>query len=145
MMNKKGFVFVETIVVCAVLSISLVTVYAAFAMLVKNQKTRSNYDQAVYNYRSYYLVKYLNVITCDQEVSIDDDEIKNSLDITKAICVSADKLNDYKDDIDFGDYVKTIADHLDSSSKYLIVQFNNEQNENKPFYSHIIIGENNEA
>ena len=99
MMNKKGFVFVETIVVCAVLSISLVTVYAAFAMLVKNQKTRSNYDQAVYNYRSYYLVKYLNVITCDQEVSIDDDEIKNSLDITKAICVSADKLNDYKDDI----------------------------------------------
>ena len=62
MMNKKGFVFVETIVVCAVLSISLVTVYAAFAMLVKNQKTRSNYDQAVYNYRSYYLVKYLNVI-----------------------------------------------------------------------------------
>lgn len=144
MMNKKGFVFVETIVVCAVLSISLVTVYAAFAMLVKNQKTSSNYDQAVYNYRSYYLVKSLNVITCDQVVSIDD-EIKNSLDITKAICVSADKLSNYKNDIDFGDYIKTIADSLDESSKYLIVQFNNDQNENKPFYSHIIIGENNEA
>ena len=144
MMNKKGFVFVETIVVCVVLSISLVTVYAAFAMLVKNQKTRSNYDQAVYNYRSYYLVKSLNVITCDQVVSIDD-EIKNNLDITKAICVSADKLSNYKNDIDFGDYVKTIAVPLDESSKYLIVQFNNDQNENKPFYSHIIIGENNEA
>lgn len=57
MKEKNGFVFVETIVVCAILSVSLVVIYAAFILLVNDQKKRNRYDQAIYNYRLYAVAK----------------------------------------------------------------------------------------
>ena len=66
MKNKKGFVFVETIVVCSVLAISLVTIYASFVLLINNYKKRDKFNQAIYNYRLYNVAKALSDVSIGQ-------------------------------------------------------------------------------
>ena len=56
---KKGFVFVETMVVIAFLGTVLLTVYSAFSSVIDNAKTRLYYDDPVYLYRTYYILSLL--------------------------------------------------------------------------------------
>lgn len=50
-MNKKGFVFIETIVVIAILSSLLIIIYGSFNIILNNEKKRLTYDQTSYLYR----------------------------------------------------------------------------------------------
>lgn len=63
--NKKGFVFVETIVVVAVLTISLLMVYATYSSMIMKEKTRIKYNDSVYMYRTYYLTKFFKNFRLD--------------------------------------------------------------------------------
>ena len=56
---KKGFIFVETMVVIAFLGTVLLNVYSSFTTVLDNAKTRLYYDDPVYLYRSYYLLAFL--------------------------------------------------------------------------------------
>lgn len=65
MKNKKGFVFVETIVVVAVLTISLLMVYSTYSAMIQKEKTRIRYNDSVYLYRTYYLSKFFKNFRLD--------------------------------------------------------------------------------
>ncbi len=60
MRNKKGFVFVETIIVIAVLITSLLYLYSTYIALSNNEKARLLYDDVSYLYRTYYVKKYFS-------------------------------------------------------------------------------------
>ncbi len=98
MRNKKGFVFVETIVVCSILAVSLVTIYAAFVLLVNDQKKRNKYDQAIYNYRLYNIAKELNDSlggNCNNSYNNIKDQSKLFSDLESLYFVKADSLDSW--------------------------------------------------
>ena len=68
MKNNKGFVFVETIVLIAVLVIGLVMVYVSLSSVLSNEKRRSTYDDVAYIYRTYYLEDYLTSLNIEDFV-----------------------------------------------------------------------------
>lgn len=58
-MKKNGFVFVETIVVIAVLATALLVIYGTFTTILTNEKERIYYDDPIYLYRTYYILDFL--------------------------------------------------------------------------------------
>ncbi len=56
--SKKGFVFVETLIVVAVLTASLLMVYSTYSNTIYKEKVRMKYNDSVYLYRTYYLGKF---------------------------------------------------------------------------------------
>lgn len=65
MRNKKGFVFVETLVVVAVLTASLLMLYSTYSAIVRKEKTRITYNDSAYLYRTYYLEKFFRNFRMD--------------------------------------------------------------------------------
>ncbi len=68
MEKKRGFVFVETIIVTAILLASLMLVYSLFVSNKNEETKRLRYDDTAKLYETYYLKQYfesfdLNVIT----------------------------------------------------------------------------------
>lgn len=59
MKKSKGFVFVETIVVIAVLTVALLTIYVSLSSVISNEKRRATYDDAGFIYRTYYIERFL--------------------------------------------------------------------------------------
>src|SRR5574344_2630174 len=57
--KSKGFVFVETIVVIAVLTVALLTIYVSLSSVISNEKRRATYDDAGFIYRTYYIERFL--------------------------------------------------------------------------------------
>ena len=82
-MNKKGFVFMETIITIVILSSSLLLIYSSFKNLIVKQKSRIYYDDVVYTYRTWQecfknkecndinpeLRKYISTISIDFDCS----------------------------------------------------------------------------
>lgn len=58
-MNKKGFMFVETIMVMTILTTTLVTIYITFSRVLLNEKRRAMFDDTSYLYRTYLIENYL--------------------------------------------------------------------------------------
>lgn len=65
MKKKKGFVFVETLVVVAVLTTSLLMLYSTYSAVIQKEKTRIKYNDSVYLYRTYYLEKFFQNFRLD--------------------------------------------------------------------------------
>ena len=59
-MNKKGFVFVETIIVTAILLASLMLVYSLFVSNKNDENKRLRYDNTEKLYETYYLKQYFD-------------------------------------------------------------------------------------
>lgn len=59
MKKKKGFVFIETIVVVSVLLAGLMYLYSAFVSFSNNEKRRVLYDDVSYLYKTYYIKNFL--------------------------------------------------------------------------------------
>lgn len=57
--NKKGFVFIETIITVVVLSASLIIIYSAYSSAISDEKTRLYYDDPAYIHRSYFVREFL--------------------------------------------------------------------------------------
>ena len=65
MKNKKGFVFIETIVVVAVLTVSLLMIYSTYSATLRKEKNRMSYNDSVYLYRTYNLEKFFRNFRLD--------------------------------------------------------------------------------
>ena len=59
MKNRKGFMFVETIMVMTILTTSLLTIYITFSRVLLNEKRRAMFDDTSYLYRTYLIEDYL--------------------------------------------------------------------------------------
>ena len=64
-MNRKGFVFVETIIVIAIMLSSLMLIYSLYASSVSNENIRLRYDDTAKLYETFYLKKYLESFELD--------------------------------------------------------------------------------
>ena len=60
MKQKKGFVFVETIIVTAILLASLMLVYSLFVSSNNEENKRLRYDDPAKIYETYYIKQYLD-------------------------------------------------------------------------------------
>lgn len=56
---KKGFVFIETIIVITVLLACLFLIYNSFNTILNNEKRRASYNDVNYIYRTYYLEDFI--------------------------------------------------------------------------------------
>ena len=65
MKNKKGFVFIETLVVVAVLTVSLLMTYSTYNSAVIKEKSRIRYNDSAYMYRTYYLSQFFRNFRLD--------------------------------------------------------------------------------
>ncbi len=65
MEKKKGFVFIETLIVVAVLTASLLMLYSTYSALIRKEKTRIHYNDSAYLYRTYYLEKFFKNFRLD--------------------------------------------------------------------------------
>lgn len=65
MKNKKGFIFIETLIVVSVLTASLLMIYSTYSALIRNEKARMKYDDSVYLYRTYYLERFFRNFRLD--------------------------------------------------------------------------------
>jgi len=70
MSNKKGFVLIETIITITVLAASLLYIYASFNNVLIKEKTRINYDDPAYIYRTYYLKEFFKNYELDYVLSL---------------------------------------------------------------------------
>ena len=59
MKNKKGFVFIETIIMIVVLAASLLILYNSYSSSVSDEKRRLTHDDTSYLYRNYYLLEHI--------------------------------------------------------------------------------------
>ena len=57
--NKKGFMFIETIVTLTILMTVLLMLYTTFTNLLNKEKTITTYDKKGYIYSLYYAKEYL--------------------------------------------------------------------------------------
>ena len=145
-MNKKGFVFMETIITIVILSSSLLLIYSSFKNLLVKQKSRIYYDDVVYTYRTYYIEKVLNNYNIYEDLenidylkfdlnNYNDDFIKNLLydfEVNDIIFLKKDKLNNLKEcfknkecnDInpELRKYISTISFDFDCSN-ILIIEY----------------------
>lgn len=58
-MNKKGFMFIETIVMCAILMVALLLIYNGYTASIARQKEKLNYNTTAGELKLYHLKKYL--------------------------------------------------------------------------------------
>lgn len=83
-MDKRGFVFVETIVAIVVLASSLLLLYSSFHKILQSEKSRIYYDDIVYISRTWYIKDRLSNLSDND--SSDEDNLKNIIvnDIMKS-------------------------------------------------------------
>lgn len=65
-MNKKGFVFIETIIVIAVLLASLMLIYTLYVNSISSETIRLRYDDPAKIYETFYIKKYLESFNLDE-------------------------------------------------------------------------------
>ncbi len=64
-MNKKGFIFVETIIVITIVLSSLLIVYSLYSSSLNQENKRLRYDDISKVYETYYIKKYLETFELD--------------------------------------------------------------------------------
>lgn len=96
MKKKKGFVFVETLIVVAVLTASLLMLYSTYSALIRKEKTRIQYNDSAYLYRTYYLAKFFRNFRLDMlKMSLNKDDTTKPLSLLTGFdCTSSIFLND---------------------------------------------------
>lgn len=145
-MKKNGFVFVETIVVCAILATSLVAIYSSFILVINSHKQRARYDQSAYNYRAYYAVKTMvNPRECIEGNGIPTEmnTLKDLYQIRSVNVINSANFADYAEDDNnyFKAYKKTIDESDYPNSCLYIFEFESpefiedETNESKNYFS----------
>lgn len=86
MKNKKGFVFVETLIVVAVLTASLLILYSTYSSIIVKEKNRIKYNDPTYLYRTFYLKKFFNSFSLNYLTNNSDVLNKEKNYITAVSC-----------------------------------------------------------
>lgn len=82
MRNKNGFVFMETIVVISVLSITLILLFSSYSYILRKSRTKKMYDTTEVIYKTYYFKEFINTLNGNRGV---DNYIKTTNNICKDI------------------------------------------------------------
>ena len=85
-MNKKGFVFVETIIVIGVLMTVLLMLFSSFISILSQEKRATTFDDVTYLYRTFYIEDFLVSLNLDKYINVHL-ETPNSLNIKPLITV----------------------------------------------------------
>ena len=75
-MNNKGFIFIETIIVTAVVLASLMLVYSLYISSVASENRRLRYDDTAKLYETFYVRKYLESFNLSDLTVRDDVDYK---------------------------------------------------------------------
>lgn len=59
MINKKGFVMIETIIVITILSVGLISLYSSYSVILSRAKVKNTYDNVEYIYKAYFVGNYI--------------------------------------------------------------------------------------
>lgn len=118
MKKKKGFVFIETLVVIVVLLTSLLYLYSSFISLSNNEQKRLLYDDVAYLYRTYYVKKYFSSQRIDRIISrlSKEDRTDNANFILSFGCGSAEVFDNYRKE---GAFCENLTSRLHISNIYL--------------------------
>ena len=68
-MKKNGFVFVETIVVTTVLTVTLILIYITFSNVLNNEKRRVTFNDTGYMFKTYFLEDFIVSLELDDYVN----------------------------------------------------------------------------
>lgn len=60
MRKKNGFVFMETIVVVSILSLTLVILFASYSYILRKSRERNTFDTTEMIYKTYYIKKIID-------------------------------------------------------------------------------------
>ena len=163
-MNKKGFVFIETVVVLIVLLFGILSLYGTYIILSTNLDRRKHYDNVSDLYKVAILKKEINdelLSDFDDYVEINKDntsadfcarnmssedclDLMNELNVERIIInlIPINNLVEYNEGFEnsFIEYLKTLrTQEINGETmykKYIIVQFNYGINgENNYYYA----------
>lgn len=99
---KKGFVFIETIIVVCILTVGLLSIYSNYSKIIADTKELNTFDTTEYNYKTYFLKqKYPSITenTCITTISPFSDTGKVKICNLKDVFY---KLNYLEDETDNG-------------------------------------------
>lgn len=118
MKKKKGFVFIETIVVIAILLTSLLLLYSSYISLSNNEKRRLMYDDVSYLYRTYFVKKYFTSQRLDRILSTlkRDNVSTNANFLTSFGCSNLDAFENYAKE---GSFCEMLSQELHIAHIYL--------------------------
>ena len=83
MKDKKGFVFVETIITIVFLAAALLILYSSYRNAITEEKEKIYYDDISYLYRNYYLADFLINKTEIHNVKEEDFKNKYTIDLSE--------------------------------------------------------------
>ncbi len=68
-MNKKGFVFVETIIVIALIMTVLLMLYGSFISILNQERRSTTFDDVSYIYRTFYIEDFLVSLNLEKYIT----------------------------------------------------------------------------
>lgn len=104
MKKNKGFVFLETIIVISVLSLTLMLIFASFSFILRKSKERNYYDTTDIIYKTGYIK---NIMESYKPINVDNEEngvlyyMKNNID---KYCKQMGEFDSYVCDLKNEDY-----------------------------------------
>lgn len=163
-MNKKGFMFIETIMVAVILLVGLMVVYVSYNRLLIRERKKLYSDDIAYVYEAMMVRNEIDriverskitgnmVLGSGSAIFQDNQDIKKVyssfnvgqvLIIDKATITNSTKLDNFLAKYnslndEFVEYVKTISPHLDGSVNYnyvMAVQFDESESGKSAFYA----------
>lgn len=86
-MNKKGFIFIETVVTVVVLSTSLLLLYSSYSNTIYKEKDKIYYDDLAYIYRTNYIKKFLIENSNIENIKKNDKNASSFFDTTYIVTI----------------------------------------------------------
>lgn len=118
MKNQKGFVFIETIIVVAILITSLLYLYSTYISLSNSEKSRLLYDDVSYLYRTFYVKKYFSSQRLDRVIgNLSDDDASDNVNFLISFgCGNDDLFDDVSKE---GGFCELMSQELHISNLYV--------------------------
>ena len=108
MKNKKGFVFIETIITIVFLAAALLVLYSSYRNAIVEERKRIYYDDISYLYRNYYIADFLINKTEIHDLKDTAFEEKYAVEIDDNL--KKELFSDYQTELNYPTEFETIED-----------------------------------
>ncbi len=103
-MKKNGFVFLETIVVISVLSITLLLLFSSYSFMLRKSRERDTFDNIDLIYKTYYIKDILDNYKASRAANDPRSSIKFYIDKNSLECKKMSSYNSYVCDLSSDSY-----------------------------------------
>lgn len=152
-MKKKGYIFIETIVVLIVVIVSLSLVLSSYSLVISRSKLKKYYNRTNDIYLLYYISQLIdnNIMISESGfyVEISDENCTDSAPFISCIALENAKDNNIKSiaiindkteiNADMNNTMKEYIKQLNGETKYLVAEFCTAESEY--YYASVQIGE----